>query len=136
MITKFVALTTPLLLLIAVGYPVTSMKYSLEEKDVFEMEVLKKERALSKKSYLQFLNNKTMHCGIYFLPAGSKDGQQPHAEDEVYYVESGAGKFHVEGRDMDVRPGMILFVAANDTHYFHSITEDLTLLVFFSKAKP
>jgi hypothetical protein len=34
-----------------------------------------------------------------------------------------------------VQPGSVIFVAANDVHVFHDITEDLTLLVFFAPAQ-
>ena len=36
--------------------------------------------------YLEFLRAPSMSAGIYTLPAGGVDRQQPHTEDEVYYV--------------------------------------------------
>lgn len=98
----------------------------------FQMSALEKERAEKNQAYLSFLNRSTLSCGVYFLPANSKDNQQPHKIDEVYYVKSGKGKLHVDGEDFDANPGDVLFVAAYAEHYFHSIEEDLTLLVFFS----
>lgn len=100
----------------------------------FRMSELEKQRAEQNQAYLSFLNRSTLSCGVYFLPANSKDNQQPHKIDEVYYVKSGAGKLHVDGEDFDAKPGDVLFVAAHAKHYFHSIEEDLTLLVFFSNA--
>ncbi len=64
-------------------------------------------------------------------PAGSVDDQQPHTEDEVYYVVTGRAVLRVAGQDRPVGPGSIVFVAAAVEHRFHAITEDLTLLVFF-----
>lgn len=107
-----------------------------EGKYVFEMEELNQERAKAGRAYLSFLNIDTLHCGVYHLAAGAKDGQTPHTEDEIYYVESGVGKFTYGENETDVKPGTILFVPAKMEHRFHSIEEDLTLLVFFSKAKP
>ena len=109
-----------------------------ESKDqrLFHMDELNKAREKKKISYLQFLNNSTMHCGVYHLKAGAKDGQSPHSQDEVYYVQSGKAKLKIKDRSYDCKPGAILFVAAEEKHYFHDIEEDLTLLVFFSKAKP
>lgn len=34
-----------------------------------------------------------------------------------------------------VEPGSLIFVAANIEHRFHTITEDLTVLVFFAPAE-
>ena len=102
----------------------------------FRMDDLIKRREEQGRAYLPFLNRKTLSCGIYFLNAGAKDEQSPHAQDEVYYVQSGRAKLRVDGNDMDAVPGAVLFVAAGAVHEFHSIESDLTLLVFFSSAKP
>jgi len=114
----------------------TGTEKSAEENYVFDLDDLNKQRAEEKRAYLSFLNVDSMHCGVYHLAAGSKDGQQPHAEDEVYYVKSGKGKFTYGDKETDVSEGAVLFVPAKMEHRFHSIEEDLTLLVFFSKAKP
>jgi mannose-6-phosphate isomerase-like protein (cupin superfamily) len=61
------------------------------------------------------------------------DTQSPHAEDEVYYVVRGRGRFTADGDEMDVEAGAVLFVAAGVEHRFHSIGEDLEILVFFAR---
>jgi len=93
------------------------------------------ERARSQKSYLEFLRVPSMSLGIYELPAGGTDPQKPHNEDEVYYVLRGRGRMRVGEADRPVAPGDIIFVAARVEHRFHSITEDLSLLVFFAPAE-
>ena len=70
--------------------------------------------------------------GVYRVPAGSVDSQQPHTEDEIYFVVSGSARFSGGDQDMAVASGDILFVAANEPHHFHQITEDLEVLVFFA----
>ena len=105
----------------------------------FTIDALARERAESGRAYLPFLRRKTLHCGLYVLPAGVTDGQSPHEEDEVYHVVSGRGRFTVDGEDggtVDAVPGSVLFVAAKAPHRFHDIEEDLTILVFFSRATP
>ena len=101
----------------------------------FEFSDLDKTRSEQNKTYLEFLRTESMHCGIYHLAAGSEDRQSPHDEDELYYVQSGTGKFLADGKDVDVKPGTVLYVKADEKHRFHSIKEDLTILVFFSTAK-
>ena len=73
--------------------------------------------------------------GLYVLPAGGVDAQLPHTEDEVYYVLSGVAKIKVADEDRDVQAGSIVYVAKNVEHRFHTIEEELTLLVFFAPAE-
>ncbi|MEM7127162.1 MAG: cupin domain-containing protein [Chloroflexota bacterium] len=83
----------------------------------------------------EFLRVPDLSMGLYVIPAGGTDPQQPHSEDEVYYVVSGAGQIHVAGDEKHIQPGSIVYVAAQDRHYFHSVEEDLQLLVFFAPAE-
>lgn len=98
----------------------------------FEINELIQQRQDAGKLYYEFLRVSTMSMGIYTLAAGGKDPQQPHNEDEVYYIVSGRGQIHVAGEDRPVQPGSTVFVAAHDEHYFHSIEEELNILVFFA----
>lgn len=84
-------------------------------------------------SWLEFLKVPSLRTGLYVLPAGSVDTQSPHTEDEVYYVVRGRGRFTADGADMAVEAGAVLFVAAHAEHRFHSIEEDLEILVFFAR---
>ena len=60
------------------------------------------------------------------------DDQKPHDEDEIYVVMSGRGRFVVDGDDVAVGPGSILFVEKHAVHRFHSIEEDLSIVVAFA----
>jgi mannose-6-phosphate isomerase-like protein (cupin superfamily) len=86
--------------------------------------------------YLEFLRVPALSCGIYTLPAGSKDLQAPHDEDEVYLVVRGRGRLRVEGEERAIGPGSILYVRATSEHSFLEIDEDVTLLVFFASGGP
>lgn len=72
---------------------------------------------------------------MYVLPKGTRDSQEPHTEDEVYAVMEGRGRIRVAGEDREVRRGSLVFVPALAEHRFHSIEEDLTVLVFFAPAE-
>jgi mannose-6-phosphate isomerase-like protein (cupin superfamily) len=85
--------------------------------------------------YLEFLRFPSMSMGLYELGVGSKDLQSPHTEDEIYYVLKGVAIIRVANEDQPVNAGSVVFVAANVEHYFHTITEDLSLLVFFAPAE-
>lgn len=101
----------------------------------FELTPLLEERKQSNKPYLEFLKVPDLSMGLYVLPAGGTDPQSPHTEDEVYYVVSGKAKILVANENRDVQAGSIVYVAKNVAHRFHSIEEELTLLVFFAPAE-
>ena len=86
-------------------------------------------------SYHEFLRVRDMSAGLYVLPTGGVDPQQPHAEDELYYVVAGRGQIAIEGVDYAVAPGSAVFVPALAEHRFHSIAEELHVLVIFAPAE-
>ena len=45
------------------------------------------------KAYSEFLRKADFSAGFYRLPTGEIDRQQPHTEDEVYFVVSGSARF-------------------------------------------
>ena len=102
----------------------------------FTLGELAAERAASGRFYLPFLGVATLRAGLYELPAGADDPQQPHGLDEVYYVAGGRAVLDVDGARTPVQPGAVLYVKANVPHRFTDITEDLRVLVFFSEAAP
>ena len=100
--------------------------------EAFEMADLLEQRERSGERYLEFLTVPTMSTGIYALPEGAVDTQQPHTEDEVYYVLKGEGKLRAGDAEHAVRKGSVIYVKAGQEHRFTEITEDLQLLVLFS----
>lgn len=101
----------------------------------YELAQLIAQRKASNQAYLEFLKVPDLSMGLYVLPANGVDTQSPHTEDEVYYVVSGRAKIKVADEDRDVGAGSIVYVAKNVEHRFHSIEEELTLLVFFAPAE-
>jgi mannose-6-phosphate isomerase-like protein (cupin superfamily) len=101
----------------------------------FELAGLQRQRAVAGRAYLEFLRVPQISMGVYQLAAGGLDLQQPHREDEVYYVVEGRATVTVGNEDREVEPGTIVYVPADVAHRFHTIREDLTLLVFFAPAE-
>lgn len=101
----------------------------------FELNDLSAERERVGKLYHEFLRVPAMSAGLYHLKAGGVDSQQPHHEDEAYVVMRGRGRFMMNGEDRDVQAGSVLFVPAHLEHRFHSIIEDMDILVFFAPAE-
>ncbi|MCB9437164.1 MAG: cupin domain-containing protein [Anaerolineales bacterium] len=102
---------------------------------LFDLNNIITEQVTSDPLYHEFLRVPAMSLGLYILPAHSTDPQQPHNEDEVYYVVSGRGMIEVAGENQSVQSGTIVYVPAHAPHHFHSITEDLTIVVFFAPAE-
>jgi len=100
--------------------------------DAFELADVAAEREASERPYLEFITVPDLSVGLYVLAAGQPDLQQPHTEDEVYYVVDGSAQIEVAGERQAVRPGSVVFVAAGVDHRFHDIEKDLKVLVFWA----
>ena len=103
--------------------------------DAFEIAQLVAEQNQQNLAYLEFLRTPSLSLGLYKLEASAVDLQVPHSEDEVYYVVKGHGTILVGTEHREVEAGSIIFVGAHVEHRFHTITEDLLLLVFFAPAE-
>lgn len=98
---------------------------------VFNLADLKTRVAGSEPRFQEFLRSPQISCAMYRLPAGSRDMQAPHHEDEVYLVVEGRARLKIDGAEQAVGKGTILFVSATTEHSFFDIEEDLTLLAIF-----
>lgn len=74
----------------------------------FELPELVEQQRQGEDLYLEFLRVPALSCGLYVLPAGSTDPQQPHDEDEVYCVISGTASFTAGDEERSVQPGSVL----------------------------
>lgn len=103
--------------------------------DIFDIATLNDQRAAAARPYLEFLRAPAMSAGLYVLPAGGVDRQQPHNEDEVYYVVRGRAHIRVGVESSPVQAGSVVFVPAQAEHRFYDIDEELVLLVLFAPAE-
>jgi mannose-6-phosphate isomerase-like protein (cupin superfamily) len=103
--------------------------------DVFELSRVAEERVRLGKLYVEFLRVPSISAGLYVLAAGSEDPQRPHAEDEIYHVVRGHATIRVADEDQAVGPGSVVYVAAGVPHRFHTIEEELEILVVFAPAE-
>jgi mannose-6-phosphate isomerase-like protein (cupin superfamily) len=88
------------------------------------------------RSYLEFLRVPAMSAGVYVLPAGAPDPQQPHHQDEIYYVVRGKAKMRLGSEESaaehSVGEGSVIFVEAGLEHRFFDVEEELVVLVVFA----
>lgn len=114
--------------------------YNVRVPFFFSIDEILRERLASGRAYLEFLRVPALSPGVYVLKAGTTDAQQPHAEDEIYFIVSGAARMSIrqangEALDRPVSAGDLIFVPARQEHRFHSIAEDLVALVIFAPAE-
>jgi mannose-6-phosphate isomerase-like protein (cupin superfamily) len=98
----------------------------------FELVELLPMRRATGGPWLEFLRSEQLSVGLYELARGAVDPQRPHSEDEVYYVVQGQAMIEVAGEQRAVQAGSIIFVGAKVPHRFHTIIDDLRVLVFFA----
>ena len=103
--------------------------------EAYQLNDLVSQQQASGRAYLEFLRVAALSGGLYCLPKGGVDPQKPHTEDEIYVVMSGKAMIRVGEEDQAVEAGSVIFVAATVEHRFHTITEDLKVLVFFGPAE-
>ncbi len=100
--------------------------------DAFDMSQIEQAHRRNGELYHEFLRANFLSVGLYVLEAGATDPQTPHTEDEVYYIVSGSGTIQVAGEDRPVSAGSVIYVDEQVDHRFHSITEDLKVIVVFA----
>jgi mannose-6-phosphate isomerase-like protein (cupin superfamily) len=101
----------------------------------FTVDELRRDRGRRSELYHEFLRRPSLSAGIYELPAGGTDPQQPHGEDEVYVVLAGSARLSAGDSVIPVEPGSIVFVRAGVPHAFQDIGEELAVLVLFAPAE-
>jgi len=82
--------------------------------------------------YREFLRVPALSLGLYRHEVGASVPQEPHTEDEVYFVVSGRGAIEIDGADYAVTCGSVVYVPAGVAHHFHDVTEPLQVLVAFA----
>lgn len=85
--------------------------------------------------YLEFLAEGSMSAGLYRLDPGQPDPQDPHTEDELYYITAGRATLRIEEEYHPVEPGDAVFVERGVDHEFVDIETPLETLVIFAPAE-
>jgi enamine deaminase RidA (YjgF/YER057c/UK114 family) len=85
--------------------------------------------------YREFLRIPALSVGLYKQNVGVDVPQEPHTEDEVYYVISGRGIVVINGVDHAVTSGSVVYVPSGVVHHFHTVAEPLQVLVAFAPAE-
>jgi mannose-6-phosphate isomerase-like protein (cupin superfamily) len=79
--------------------------------------------------FVTMLAGGTMSVEV-FAPKTS-DVQQPHAQDELYFIHSGTGQIIINEQRFAASAGDAFFVAAGVTHRFENFSNDFVTWVVF-----
>ncbi|HXM37070.1 MAG TPA: cupin domain-containing protein [Gemmatimonadales bacterium] len=110
------------------------MRFRAQTMEHFELHALLAQRPAGH-NYFELIRIPAMSAGLYVLQADEPDRQLPHREDELYYVLSGRATIRVGAEERLVMPGTVVYVPGGVQHGFHSITEELQVLVVFAPAE-
>lgn len=83
-------------------------------------------------TYREFLRVRALSLGLFAVPTGHDDTQQPHLQDEVYVVLGGEAVLEVDAVRTPVTAGSIAYVPARQAHRFVDISSDLRIVVLFA----
>jgi mannose-6-phosphate isomerase-like protein (cupin superfamily) len=105
--------------------------------NIFDMDsiLLKLDKKGDSTFFLDFLNNNSFEVGVLRLNPGQKDTQEPHSEDELYFVMEGKGYINIVGESHEITKGSCIFVPSKTNHYFHGNKERLVVLYVFNGSK-
>ena len=81
--------------------------------------------------FYTFINRESLAAGILYLEPGQEDTQEPHENDEIYYVITGDGFLNINNKDYEVSKDKVFFVGKNIPHHFHGNKKILKVLYFF-----
>ena len=82
--------------------------------------------------FYDFLKIRNLEAGVIRLRPGQEDTQEPHSEDELYYVVEGSGMLELGKASKPVKKGSVIFVPAGLRHRFYGNREDLIVLYVFA----
>jgi mannose-6-phosphate isomerase-like protein (cupin superfamily) len=89
----------------------------------------RRQLAASASPFVQVFAHGTMRVELY-APEGH-DPQTPHAQDELYVVIAGRGRYRCNDAVSDFGPGDVLFAPAGAVHRFEDFSEDFAVWVVF-----
>jgi mannose-6-phosphate isomerase-like protein (cupin superfamily) len=100
----------------------------------FTLEEIMEKRDSNTNVWEQFLTVPTMRFGLYMLPASvGGDDSLTHDFVELNIVVNGTGTFSVGTDEIKIKPGTILYIEDGVGHNFHSITDDLDVLILWER---
>lgn len=102
------------------------------EARVFELAQLASKLDKEGGYFLDFLKVRNLEAGIIVLHPNESDTQEPHSDDELYYVIKGNAWMEIGKKKIQVKEGSIIFIPAGLQHRFYGNVVDLVVLYMFA----
>jgi CMP/dCMP kinase len=83
-----------------------------------------------RRPYLDLLRTAALSSGLHRVARGEPGDRGVRSEEAIYLVLEGRGRFRMGDEEFAVEPGYLFAVPGKVEHGFHSVTEDLLLLLF------
>ena len=78
-----------------------------------------------------FINKDSLAAGVLILKPGEEDTQEPHENDEVYFVLSGNGYLKIKNKNYKVSKDKLFFVAKGTLIFFIVIRGSQSFVFFW-----
>jgi len=86
-------------------------------------------------TYVEHDRSPDLSVGTYAIASGAMDAQDPHTEDEVYVVVSGAATLWTPDQRLEAEVGDVLVVPAGLEHRFVDVQPGFRVVVAFGPAE-
>ncbi len=73
----------------------------------------------------ELLEKPNLEFGVLKLNPGQPDTQNPHKMDEVYFITEGNGFLNINGKEVPLKNGLIIYVPKETPHRFHGNTKPI-----------
>lgn len=104
----------------------------MSEGRVFELAQLASKLDKEGGYFLDFLKVRNLEAGIIVLHPNEADTQEPHSDDELYYVIKGNAWMEIGKKKIQVKESSIIFIPAGMQHRFYGNVVDLVVLYMFA----
>lgn len=83
-----------------------------ENNNINQMIEYSSEGILSK----ELIKTKTMDLTLFCMAKDTKIGKHTSTNEGIVYVVEGNGNFNLEGKDIEMKPGVLIHMKANAVH--------------------
>ncbi|WP_299266225.1 cupin domain-containing protein [Halorientalis sp.] len=84
---------------------------------------------------IEAIRAESVSLEVMQFEAGDEDPMHAHREDEIYVVDSGAGKINVDGDTTEVSEGDVIHLEPGTDHQFLDFEDELVMTVLYAPAK-
>ncbi len=97
-------------------------------RDILDMIEYPKEGILSK----ELIRTENMNVDLFCMTSGKEISEHTSSKEGIVYVLEGKGKFVLEGKDIEMKPGVFIYITANAKHSLKAKEDTSFILVLMN----